>query len=91
MPYICINNKPIEGNYNDWLEFLKEGESYEGYIVDNGVGQDGKIFPCLVIPKITDDHGFDIKRFVESSDLDETTLVNEEWEKKVCEPVNVKV
>ena len=30
-------------------------------------------------------------RFAPLSDLDETTLVNEEWEEKVCVPVNDRV
>lgn len=29
--------------------------------------------------------------FAKPSNLDETTLVNEEWEQKVCEPVNRKL
>jgi hypothetical protein len=33
---------------------------------------------------------FSQKYFAPLSDLDETTLVNEEWEEKVCEPVNEK-
>lgn len=31
---------------------------------------------------------FSQKYFAPLSDLDETALVNEEWEEKVCEPVN---
>lgn len=82
MPYICINANPIPGNYDLWLSELEEGKEYNGYINEYGADKNGNISPCLVIPMITEDHGFDIQRFIEISDLDETTLVTEEFEEK---------
>jgi hypothetical protein len=82
MPYLCINAKPIPGNYDIWLGELTEGEVYEGWVNEYGMDTKGNIGPCLVIPSITEEHGYDMMRFVETSNLDETALVTEEFKEK---------
>lgn len=88
---LCINDKPIPGTFNipEALSLIKEGQEYEGIIVDTRTPS-GQIKKGWRIPSIYNGRdSYNINRFVPvGSDLDETTLVNEEWEEKVCEPVN---
>lgn len=89
MKLLCVNNKPLPGTYNipHVLAAIKEGETYEGYqvctVLPGGKGSTG-----WRIPSISMNLCYNLIRFIPCSDLDETTLVNEEWEEKVCVPVN---
>lgn len=54
------------------------------------------IIPCYILQEYTCpisymDWLYDQRNFAPLSDLDETTLVNEEWEEKVCVPVKSNV
>lgn len=73
--YMCINNKPISGNFTDGLELLHEGEVYEGY-EEIGESINGQIAPILIIPLIDPIDGWDMRRFIPCSEIDELELVN---------------
>jgi hypothetical protein len=73
---------------------LVEGDTYT--VIDiyhfsmNSFG-DVKPHTVYVLAERDNNFGYGAERFIKTSDLDETTLVNEEWEEKVCVPVNGKL
>lgn len=71
---ICINNKTINNIPNKDLVYLKEGETYEGFIVEKEFFRDGIVRDAFYISPLI---GFAIERFIPCSDIDETELINE--------------
>lgn len=90
MKVICIDNKPRPYSKNiEILNRINEGDAYEVYLESLGTGTDGTVLPVYYLVGINEKpKGLASDRFVEVSDLDETTLVNDEWEEKYFVPVN---
>lgn len=56
-----------------------------------GYDNDGSEAPCYELDGYGDDeYVYDQRNFAPLTSLDETTLVNEEFEEKYCQPVNGK-
>lgn len=84
MRVICIDNKPIEGAYNTDLHLLEVGKVYNDVIVcDEAEDPMGNNVVCYIIPELGLDDGWDMKRFLPCSDIDETEVVNHKEE--VCQ------
>lgn len=80
MKVICIDASELQ------MDLVKEGEVYTVYEEEDVLFN----IPVYFLEEIDTDgkkHPYDKKRFIPISDLDETTLVNEEFEEKYCETV----
>lgn len=90
MRVVCIDNKPRPYSaHPELLQLIQEGEVYEVSGQSMGQRADGVVGPIYYLVGINErPRGLAADRFAPLSDLDETTLVNEEWEQKVCVPVN---
>lgn len=77
-----MDNQPF------FLNAIKEGEEYEGYQCKVRRKSDGVISMGWCIPSVAPNDGYALSRFIPCDDLDETTLVNEEWEEKYFQPIN---
>lgn len=84
----CINHIDYEGDAHPYgPNDPKIGDECEVKGECIGWGTCGSECPCFIL-KGYSPYVYDQRNFAIISDLDETTLVNEEWEQKVCEPVN---
>lgn len=89
MKVVCIDNKMRKYSYADTSKYLIEGAVYSVVKEDTAICKvTGGIVLGYVLTGFPSDYVFAQDRFAPLSDLDETTLVNEEFEEKYCQPVN---
>lgn len=78
MRVLCIDNKARSNSFHpELLQLIKEGECYEVYDSQPGMGTDGNIGVVYYLVGINKrPYGINSDRFVPCSDIDETELVN---------------